>query len=280
MAHSSNVIDKIKKLRNDGHTLTEIVYKTGLSKTTIFGHIKNIPQSEYLREKIRIGRWKGQRFAALGRRGKSVKGYIFNRPTEWDPSFVNLVGHFMFDGQLPRTVCAYNNRSQVLINCVIRGMKKYLNVVDYKIYHNTFTGVVRVSYNNVEIASFIKTKTQELLDYILLATRENKISFLVSFFDDEGSINFRNNGRAVRGYQHSYKILGIIQKLLYDLGIQSKIDKKQVEISISKKENLIKFQKIINFSPGLRVNGNRSNSVWKKDLEKRKILDMAINSYL
>jgi len=159
-------------------------------------------------------------------------------------------------------------------------MNKYLNVSDYKIYKNRRTGVVRIAYHNVEIASFIKIKTKELLEYILFAPQNQKISFLQAFFDDEGSINFKNNVRVVRGYQHSRKILEIVQKLLSDLEIEAKIDNRDIEISIGRKENLLKFQKLINFTPGLKVNGNRSNSIWKKDLEKRKILQMAINSYL
>ena len=127
---------------------------------------------------------------------------------------------------------------------------------------------------------FSKTKTQELLEYIPFALQKHKISFLKAFFDDEGSINFRNKARCVRGYQHSRRILEIVQDLLSDLEIESKIDNKNIEVNISGKENLLKFQKIINFTPGLTVNGKRTNSIWKKDLEKRKILEMAINSYL
>lgn len=278
--HSLRLIDKIKKLRTEGFTLTEIINKTGISKTTVFDHIQNIPKSKYLKEKIRLARLKAQGIVAARRRGKSVKTYLFLKPEKWSSEFVNLISHFLFDGQLSRTSCGYNNRSQILIQAVIQGMEKYLKVEDYKIYTNTYTGVIRVAYHNVEIAGFIKTKIQELLEYIPSAPTTHKISFLRAFFDDEGSINFRNNGRAVRGYQHSQKLLELIKGLLVDLKIESIIDKRYVEISISKRDNLLKFQKLINFTSGLTVNGNRSNSIWKKDLEKRKILQMALDSYL
>lgn len=280
MRHSTLIIGKIKQLRTDGFTLTEIITKTSLPKTTILHHIQNIPKSEYLKEKIRLARLEAQGIVAARRRGKSVKTYSFFKPEKWSSEFVNLIAHFLFDGQLSRTSCGYNNRNQILIQIVIKRMKKYLKVEDYKIYTNTYTGVIRVAYHNVEIAGFVKTKIQELLEYIPSAPTTQKISFLRAFFDDEGSINFRNNGRAVRGYQHSQKLLELIKRLLVDLEIESIIDKRYVEISISRKDNLLKFQKLINFTPGLRINGNRTNSIWKKDLEKREILKMAVDSYL
>jgi len=214
------------------------------------------------------------------RKGKTLKKYSFLKPTTWNPVFVSLVSHFLFDGNLQKTWCGYNNRSRVLIDKIIYDMKICLDVNDYKIYKNNFTGVTRVAYHNVEIAIFIKQKTLELLDYILYAPDDQKLSFLSSFFDDEGSVRFRNRQRSVHGYQDSSKLLGIVKLLLKDFEIQSKIDSKYFEIIVSKRENLLKFQKLINFTPGLRVNGKRTNSIWKKDLEKRKILQMALDSYL
>jgi len=280
MRHSSQTIEKIKQLRIDGLTLTEIVSKTGLSKSTVLGYIRNIPKSKFLVEKIRANVLKGQNKMAANRRGKSVKNYSFNKPEKWDAGFVNLIGHFLFDGQISRVSCGYNNRSQKLIQVVIDGMNKYLNVDDYKIYNNLKTQVTRVSYHNVEIADFIRKKDEELINYILYSDRDEKISFLRAFFDDEGTITFRKNIKAVRGYQHSVKILEIVGKLLNDVGIKNTIYNNYYEVSISRKENIIKFQKLINFTPGLRVNGKRTNSIWKKDLEKREILRMAVDSYL
>ena len=280
MQHNSLVIKQIKQLRNDGLTLMEIVHKTGLSKTTIFHHVKNIPKSKYLKEKLRLIKIRAQKIGANMRRGKTIKKYSFLKPEKWDLGLINLIAHFLFDGEIRRTWLAYNNRSPVLIENVLESMKKYFNVSDYKKYNNITTGVVRIAYHHVEIASFVRKKADELLDYIPHAPFEHKISFLKAFFDDEGSITFRKNKRIVRGYQHSLEILNIVKKLLVDLEIESKIDKKYFELYIYQKNNLLKFQKLINFTSGIKVNGNRSNSIWKKNLEKRKILKMAINSYL
>ena len=279
MRHGSKVIKNIKQLRTDGFTLTEIIQKTGLAKTTILHHIQNIPQSEYLQEKIRFAKLDGQKRGAAGRRGISVKTYPFLTPEEWSIDLVNLISHFLFDGSIKRTSCIYYNRSETLVEMMTQKMKNLLDVSDYKTY-TTPEGVKRISYHNVEIATFIRRKADELLNYISSAPREHKLSFLKAFFDDEGSVGFNRKQRRVRGYQHSIETLTLVKKLLKDLNIESVIDNRHVEISITRKDNLLKFQKLINFTPGLRVNGNRSNSIWKKDLEKRKILEMAINSYL
>lgn len=98
MRHSFQTINNAKQLRVDGCTLTEIIRKTGLSKSTILGYIQDIPQSKYLKEKIRINRREGQKIGANSRLGISVKKYTFNKPKKWDVGFVNLVGHFLFDG--------------------------------------------------------------------------------------------------------------------------------------------------------------------------------------
>ena len=279
MRHSKETIQKIIELRKNGFTLGEIVTKTNLSKTTILHHIQSIPQSSYLKEKIRIAKLNGQRKGAAGRKGKSVKSYSFLRPAKWNSDLVNLISHFLFDGRISNYSCTYFNRSETLIQKVKQGMKDFIVVSDYKIYKSP-ENVIRIAYHHVEIATFIRSKADDLLGYISSAPYEHKISFLKAFFDDEGLMTFNKNKRIVRGYQHSIRILNIIKGLLKDLEIESTIDNRQVEISINKKENIIKFQKLINFTPGLRINGNRSNSIWKKDLEKRHILQMAIDSYL
>jgi len=41
----------------------------------------------------------------------------------------------------------------------------------------------------------------------------------------------------------------------------------------------VKFRDKINFLKGVYINPDRKNSIWKKKLEKREILDYTINSY-
>ena len=279
MRHTTQTIGAVVQMRNDGFTLGEIVFKTGLSKTTIFHHIRSIPKSGILIQKIKAIRLAKQKTITDQRRGKSVKNYRFLKPNTWDSDFVKLTAHFLFDGTIGRSGCVYYNRNQVLRDLIIRTMSKKLNVRDYKIYNAT-GGVKRVCYFNVELASFIRSKADELLEYIVDASKEHKISFLRAFFDDEGCVTFSSKKRIIRGYQHSLPMLKLIKKLLDAFKIESKIDEKYYELYISGKGNLFKFKRFIGFTPGVRVNGKRSNSIWKKNLEKRQILQMAINSYL
>ena len=279
MRHSPKIIEKIIKLRKNGFTITEIIFDTGLPKSTILHHIQDIPRSDYLKEKIRLARLKAQNRIAASRRGKSFKTYRFLKPEKWSIDLVNMLAHFIFDGSIKRTSCVYYNRSQVLVDMMIQKMVTILHVSDYKTYM-TPEGVKRISYHHVEIAAFVRRKADELLEYISTAPMKYKISFLKAFFDDEGSITYKKNKRVVRGYQHTLKILQIVEGLLKDIDIESKVDEKYFEICIYKKDNLLKFQKLINFTPGIYVNGKRTNSIWKKDLEKRKILGMALESYL
>ncbi|MBI2610619.1 LAGLIDADG family homing endonuclease [Candidatus Kaiserbacteria bacterium] len=147
-------------------------------------------------------------------------------------------------------------------------------------YINTHTGVSRISYFNVSLGEYIKEKSVHLLRAIPSMSVELKRAFLQSFFDDEGCVNFRphRNHRRIRGYQKDVAILSVVKRLLADFYIESRIQLPN-EIVIIGKENFLKFQKEIDFSPGVRINGKRSNSIWKKSLEKRELLERAIASY-
>lgn len=268
--------EKCVELRKANYSLIEISKITGRPKTSVYFHIKNIPLNQ---EKLDLV--KSQRIARIvpfsgARKGKSVRGFI---KFEWNKETVNVIAHFMFDGSIYPTGCSYNNRSQVLIEKVRQQMKKIYEF-DPKTYLNTQTGVIKIAYFNVAMASYIKLKSVELINNIFTLPKNFKREFLSAFFDDEGCIDFREkrNMRRVRGYQKDTHILFIVKKLLQDLGIDSHIALPN-EVVVAGKENLKKFQKEINFSPGIYINGNRSNSIWKKSLEKRVILDQAIKSF-
>lgn len=86
------------------------------------------------------------------------------------------------------------------------------------------------------------------------------------------------NKRMIRGYQNDRQVLLLVKGLLSGFGIESTLQGRN-EVVISGKENLVRFRDQINFSDGVRINPNRTNSIWKKNLEKRKLLDMAIESF-
>ena len=84
--------------------------------------------------------------------------------------------------------------------------------------------------------------------------------------------------RRVRGYQKDLRILEIVRLLLADFDISARVVLPN-EVIISGKENLLKVQREINFSEKVRINGERTNSMWKRHLEKREILARAIASF-
>jgi hypothetical protein len=203
----------------------------------------------------------------------------YKKFSQWNTSLVLLVAHLLFDGEIHRAKCRYHSRSAALIERV-QSLVKPFAITRPKIRKNQLTGVLSVSFYNAALGRYLKTKSDELLLRIHAMPAEMKREFLRAFFDDEGCIDFRpfRNNRRVRGYQKDVKILHIVKRLLGDFEIDSRIQLPN-EVSIVGKENLEKFQKEIGFSPGVRINGKRSNSIWKQSLEKREILRRAIESY-
>jgi hypothetical protein len=247
---------------------------TGRPKTSVYQHIQNIELSKSRIKEIAKNARKRALVLSSARSGIALRP--FKPFDEWTPKLILLTSHLIFDGQISK-LCAYNNRSVSLIS---RFKKLMLLVYDFspKIYINNVTGVYKICYNNVAMANFFKVKVERLLSEITELDKSNQREFLRAFFDDEGCMDFRGNKRRVRGYQKNKKILMIIKNLLKNFNIDSKLEG-QNEVVVSGKENLKKFQKEINFSKGVRINPNRTNSIWKKNLEKRKLLDMAIKSF-
>lgn len=264
-------------LRKQDHSIVEIMRITGRPKTSIYTHIRNLPLSEKRLQSYRKASGQHIRQFAVSRKGKSKKR--FTPLSEWTPETVLLVAHLIFDGSLRQRIVAYSNRSEALISRVESLM---CNVYGYlpKRSFDSLTGVVRTSYYNVSLALYLKSKSSELLSEIENHDLKLKREFLRAFFDDEGcmDLKLKTNKRRIRGYQKDVELLRVVRNLLKDFGVDSHLELPN-EVVISGKENLLKFQKEINFSQGVCINGNRSNSVWKEHLEKRDILQRAIDSY-
>lgn len=271
-----NTKEKCRNLRNRGFTLGEIVKTTKFPKTTIYYHIKNIPLPLDIIERIKRENTKRITKFNKERKGKCIPGRIVIKSKEFTNKLVFLVAHFMFDGEITSHSCIYHNRSKTLADKVKFQMREVFKLQPRDLL-NKDTGVRRISYHHVELASYINKKSQELKNYIKIASLSKKRIFLQAFFDDEGSIHF--DKRLVRGYQHNLEILTLIKKLLKDFDIESSIDEKYQEIVISRKINLIKFRDKINFSKGIYLNPNRKNSIWKKKLSKQTLLNTVLSSY-
>lgn len=267
-------------LRRQDYTLNEIVKKTNRGKTSIYFHIKDIPLSDKKKKEISNDYTKRIIKLNRARKGKSTLNRHPVKFSAWTLSLVSMVAHLLFDGEITNSSCIYNNRSNALIEKFKKNIKStYPHKPNELIQKNN---VKRISYHNVELANYLKKKVVELLKNIRRMPVEHQRIFLKAFFDDEGCVDFneKDKKRRVRGYQHNNNILKLIQLLLMNFNIESKVDNKFYEITIGKRENIERFAKEINFSRGIYVNGNRSNSRWKKHLEKREILRMALASYL
>ena len=249
-----------------------------LPKTTVYDYIRDINLSPEIKKRLNQAGIKQLVGFSHKRKGKCLFGRIVPKPKEWSSDLIYLVAHFMFDGEITSHSCVYNNRNGVLIDGVRIAMKEVFNLEPCT-YLNKETGVHRISYHYVELAIYTQKKSKKLLKYIWEANKKEKIIFLKAFFDDEGCTGLWGRKKLVKGYQKDLKILQLVQKLLKDFTIKSKIDKKYKELVISRKENLVKFQNTINFSKGIYINANRKNSIWKRKLEKREILDKLICSY-
>lgn len=264
-------------LRKQDLSITEIAKITGRNKSSIYFHIAAMPLSK---ERMKLYRDKSTeriKQFPLARKGKSLRP--FKKFENWTPQTVLLLAHLSFDGEIARTRCSYNNRSEALIERVRKLMKLIYDFEPYT-HENQLTGVHRIGYGNVELCAFLLEKKAELVEGINSFSKDLKREFLRAFFDDEGCMDFKliKNYRRIRGYQKDVSILRVVQKLLADFDIQARVIMPN-EVIIVGKEDLLRFQKEINFSPGVCVNGNRSNSVWKESLEKREILQRAIDSF-
>jgi len=275
----SSLIEKCRTLRRKGFTLGDIIKATKLPKTTVYDHISDIILP--LEVKVRIKNKARRRindYIRRERKGKCISGRVVPKPKGWTPELIFLTAHFMFDGEIRQGGCVYQNRNISLVNRV-----KYLMQDTFSLEpHNKFypeTGVFRISYHYVELADYVRRKAQELKNYIKTAPLLEKRIFLQTFFDDEGCVYKYGNNRKIRGYQYNLEILKLIQKLLKDFDINSRIEERGKEIVILGKENLMKFRDKINFSKSIFINPDRKNSIWKRKLQKRDLLNMAIASY-
>jgi hypothetical protein len=265
------------ELRKQDMSIIEIMRITGRPKTSVYEHIKDISLSKKRIAQYRETSGKWIREFALVRKGKSVR--TFKMFEKWSTNSVLLIAHLLFDGEIARTRCAYNNRSITLIERVEQLMGEWYEFEPSR-YQNKLTGVYRITYNNVALGAYFHNKSKELLREIKKMPIELKREFIRAFFDDEGCIDYRpkENKRSIRGYQKDVRILKIIKTVLADFGIVARIVLPN-EVIIVGKENLMQFEKEINFSSGVYMNGNRSNSRWKKHIEKRELLKQAIASF-
>ena len=261
-----------------GYSLGEISSSTGVSKSTLYGHVKDMRLNSEQKEEIRIRNREKNKNRVNPRKGKCLRGREVVKPKSWSDSLVHIVAHFMFDGRTDEDSCIYYSKDKYQIEhmkkllCEIFKAKPKIKLRD--------NGVYGLTFYHVELASYIKNRKGELLSYLRNgAPKTRKRIFLRAFFDDEGNVFYKNDKRRVRGYQKSHLILEHTRDLLTIFGIKGKINKEGTNIEISGQDNLRRFSKEINFSPRIYINPNRKNSIWRTRISKKKILDLLLKSY-
>jgi len=274
----SALANRCRELRRKGFSLGEIVSATRLPKTTVQGYVKDILLTNKQREKIEARRKQRLRSIPSPRKGKCVFGRSILRPKTWSNDLVHILAHFMFDGTIREDGCLYYSKDKFQILHLRKLVERIFDIKPLcRIRDN---GVKMLAFYNVELASYIKSRKRQIFHYIKNgAPKSQKRVFLQAFFDDEGNIYYKKDTRRVRGYQDAPLILQLIRKLLKEFDIRSSINRKGSEIEISGRGNLEKFAKEINFSRRIYMNPDRENSIWNKRIAKRKILELAIQSY-
>ena len=186
---SPSLAEKCRDLRSKGFTLGRIIEAVKLPKTTVYDHIYDISLPLEIKEKIKreaIGRL--TEFNRK-RKGECMFGRVVLKPKGWTPDLIFLAAHFIFDGEVQSHSCIYHNRNMALINQVGYLLRKVFNLLPYN-WLNKETGVHRISYHYVELADYMRSKTQELKRYINSASLVERKIFLKAFFDDEGCVHF------------------------------------------------------------------------------------------
>lgn len=273
-----NIIDECRKLRKKGISIGEIARSLNAPKTTVYGYVKDILITVEQKKKIEERRKLLASSRPNPRKGKCIPGREIIKPNPWSDELIHIVAHFMFDGRVSDDGCIYYSKDKYQINHMRELLFKIFRIKP-KI-HPRDNSVYGLAFYHVEFANYIKNRKDNLFSYLNNgASKSEKKTFLKAFFDDEGSVYYKDDKRRVRGYQNSRLILEQIKKILRSFGIESKINKEGINVEVSGRMNLIRFSKEINFSSKIYINPKRKNGIWKKRISKREILGLLLSSY-
>lgn len=203
---------------------------------------------------------------------------LLHRP-RLNARLILCASHFLFDGSLNHSRAAYYNRSKTLIDQQ-RSLVMTLFRRDGR-FRQLKGDVIEYAIDSVEFVRFIQGVTTTIVEHGRSFRRHWKRMVLRAFFDDEGNVYISRDGRdrRVRGYQYNVMILRLIQELLTEFQIHATISRSSHCVEIKSRSELIRFRKEIGFLPGIRLNPDRKNSIWKEPIEKRELLNRAIASF-
>jgi len=118
---------QIKSLRRAGRSLDDIAHQLGLSRSTVYWHIKDLPLT-LDQQAVLHRRWQvTMAHVNAKRRGIARSGPLPSRP-RWSEHLVHLVSHLMFDGRIDRWGGYYYNRSPSQLQHVVRLLKRLYGV--------------------------------------------------------------------------------------------------------------------------------------------------------
>lgn len=250
----------------------------GVAKSTVHPYLRDIFLNTKQKQEVELRRKEKCNKRPNSRKGKCLPGREIIKPKFWSDDLVHIVAHFMFDGMVTKDRCVYFSKDKYQIEHMRKLLCKIFKANPR--VEKRDNGVYGIAVYHVELADYIKNRKEKLLSYLNNgASDSSKSIFLKAFFDDEGSVFYKNDKRRVRGYQKSRVILEQIKKLMDDFGIEGKINNKGNNIEISGRDNLVKFSREINFSSRIYINPDRKNSIWKKKISKRKILALLLKAY-
>lgn len=267
--------ERCRVLRYQGYSIGQIAKMVGRSESTVHWHVRDIVLTTTQRLRLH-DKWRAVMVKVNARRqGRPLKPVFFRTPI-WSKELVHLVSHLAFDGRVDRYGCSYYSRSRSQALHVRRLLRRLLAITTRMRLRSN--GVWVVSRYNVAIAAWLSQKEKELRAVIAHRTMWQQ-QWLKAFFDDEGHIHIHHGIRRVRASQDDPEVLRTAKECLSAFGIQSRIDRRARAVEITGRENLVEFQHRINFSAGLRVNANRKNGIWHHHIEKRRLLQLALDSY-
>ncbi len=266
---------RCRRLRHRGFSIGAIATRLALSESTVHWHVNDIVLTEVQRNRLRE-QWRLRMVEVNGRRrGIALKPIKFKKPS-WSAELVHLIAHFDFDGRVDRYGCFYYNRSY---EQVLHVQQLFKDLVGPELRLRLRPNEVwMANYYNVEVADWLSSRANEL-PAALEKQKEWQRIWLRALFDDEGHIHFTGSKRRVRASQDELGVLKTARRFLENFGIQAQIDLAAKAVEIRGRIHLLKFQQEINFSPDIRINGNRKNGLWREHAEKRDLLDRALSSY-
>jgi|GEM_PF-5247118 len=279
LRYSSQTKKGVIERRRQGVSLQGLVTEFNIPKSTIQGWVSRVRMPPELREKMLL-RASKNRQVALSRRRIKLPNSILEQL--YSLEFIRFFAHCLFDGSVFRDQVVYYSSHLKLAQQFANDGQKLFGLVPH--WYKTKFHIYRVHFYSKNLVDHLNKSKSSFLEGILKQELDCQIVFLKAFFDDEGSVTYRpkTSKRSVRGYQKDVGILRLISLMLGHLGIDSVLENvnRYPEIAIRGRVNIENFARLINFSHGVSFLATRKNSYYSRPIEKQKVLQALLASYV